>query len=317
MSDRQISILIVDDARFSSAVVDRTFTAAGYSRLRHASSAREALARLEEHPADLVVADWLMPEMDGLALTRHIRQLDEAANRYTYIILLTAREGVQALRTAFDEGVDDFVNKSAMSEQLLPRVMAAERLLRIHNQALADNQRLIEANARLRKHSTVDPLTGFGNRQYALRRLDEALRQADSRGGAACMLVLRINDLQSLDTQHGSTLAQQLVLALSRRLKQLVRPMDILARVTPDTFCLITHQMEREHCSPATFRRLYEGLNHHAYKTAGGFMQVSVSIAMSSASAADVDAASMLDRCMRGLEKSRENQRIIEQPVSS
>lgn len=315
MSDRQIDILIVDDARFSSAVVDRTFTAAGYTRLRHASSAREALARLEEAPADLVVADWLMPEMDGLALTRHIRQLDEAANRYTYIILLTAREGVQALRTAFDEGVDDFVNKSSMSEQLLPRVMAAERLVRIHNRALQDNQRLIEANARLRRQSGVDPLTGFGNRPYAVRRLDEALRQAGSRGGAACLLALRIDDFEGLDARHGNALMQQLVLALSRRLKQLVRPMDILARVTPDTFCLITHQSDREHCAPATFRRLYEGLNHHAYKTAGGFMQVSVSIAMSHASAGEVDAQTMLERCLGGLNRARENRRIVEQAV--
>src|SRR5690554_1434041 len=126
MSDRDISILVVDDAKFSSAVVGRTLKAAGYTDIRHASSAHAALKLLEERPVAILVADWLMPEMDGLELTRRVRQLDEASNRYTYVILLTAREGVQALQTAFDEGVDDFVNKSAMNDQLLPRVMAAE-----------------------------------------------------------------------------------------------------------------------------------------------------------------------------------------------
>lgn len=311
-----INILIVDDAKFSGAVVSRTLSTAGYTDVRHASSAAEALKKLEERSADLVIADWLMPEMDGLELTRRIRQLDEAVNRYTYIILLTAREGVAALQQAFDEGVDDFVNKSVMSDQLLPRVMAAERLLRIHNRALVENQRLIEANARLRKHTTLDPLTGFGNRQYAVKRLEDALRQARTRGGSACLLVMRINDFDRLETEQGKSMMQQLVLAMSRRLRQLVRPMDILARISPDTFCLITHQSEADHCTPGSFKRLYEGLNHRAYKTAGGFLQAAVSITLSSVlNEVELEAETMLTRSMRGLDSSREFKRIIEQPV--
>ena len=162
MSNRDSSILIVDDAKFSSEVVSRTLTSSGFTDVRHAMSAAEALQKLEERVASLVIADWLMPEMDGLELTRRIRQLDEQVNRYTYIVLLTAKEGVSALQKAFDEGVDDFVNKSAMNDQLLPRVMAAERLLRIHNRSLVENQRLLDMNTRLRKHNTIDPLTGSG-----------------------------------------------------------------------------------------------------------------------------------------------------------
>lgn len=316
MNSRDISILIVDDAKFSSAVVGRTLTTSGYTDVRHASSAAEALVKLEERNASLVIADWLMPEMDGLGLTRRIRQLDEQVNRYTYIILLTAKEGVNALQKAFDEGVDDFVNKSAMNDQLLPRVMAAERLLRIHNRALVENQRLIDTNSRLRKHTTLDPLTGFGNRQYAVKRLEDALKQARTRGGAACMLTMRIDGYQEMETRQGKNLVQQLVLTMSRRLKQLVRPMDILTRVTPDTFCLITHQPDIENCTPSSFRRLYDGLNHRAYKTAGGFLQASVSITICHiAEHGEIDADLMIHRAMRGLENSREFKRIIEQPV--
>lgn len=316
MSSRDISILIVDDAKFSSAVVSRTLTTSGYTDVRHAMSAAEALQKLEERSASLVIADWLMPEMDGLELTRRIRQLDEQVNRYTYIMLLTAKEGVSALQTAFDEGVDDFVNKSAMNDQLLPRVMAAERLLRIHNRALVENQRLIELNTRLRKHTTIDPLTGFGNRQYAIKRLDDAIKQARTRGGAACLLVMRVDDFEVIESRQGKNLAQQLLLTMSRRLRQLVRPMDTLARIGPDTFCLVTHQGDQDICTPGSFRRLYEGLNHRAYKTAGGFLQASVSISLSSVGeAAQLDAELMLNRCLRGLDGSREFKRITDQPV--
>src|SRR3990167_2668593 len=79
------SILIVDDARFSSAVVNKALATAGYTDVRAVTSAQAGLKALEERPASIVIADWLMPEMDGLELTRQIRQLDEASNRYTYV----------------------------------------------------------------------------------------------------------------------------------------------------------------------------------------------------------------------------------------
>ena len=317
MNPRDVSILVVDDAKFSSAVVGRTLKAAGYTDIRHASSASAALGLMEERPVSILVADWLMPEMDGLELTRRVRQLDEAANRYTYVILLTAREGVSALKTAFDEGVDDFVNKSSMNDQLLPRIMAAERITRLHNRILVENQRLIDANARLRKQTTVDPLTGYGNRQYGLRRLEDALRQARQRGGAACLLMIRIDEYAQLEKQHGKALLQQLVLAFSRRLRQLVRPLDVLARVGPDHFCLITHLADAGQATPGSFRRLYDGLNHRAYKTAGGFFQLSVSMTLTKCGDRDdIEPELLLTRSVRGLDAARDSKRIVEQSVA-
>lgn len=306
-----LSILIVDDAKFSSAVVRKNLANGGYRDIRNASSASEGLEALEERPADIIIADWLMPEMDGLELTGRVRQLDEADNRYTYVILLTAREGAGALQEAFEQGVDDFINKSSMNEQLLHRIYAAERLVMLQNRLLTDNQRLIEANARLRKHSILDPLTGFGNRQYALRRLDDALRQASARGGAACLLLIRIEELDELGGR-GQGLLNQVLLAFSRRLKQLVRPMDILARLGPDTFAVITHQPDMARCTPGSFRRIYEGLNHRAYKTTAGFSQLQVSMSLCAVAEGGVRPDQMLHSAGKVLPDSRELGRISE-----
>lgn len=313
MTVRETRILIVDDAKFSSAVVERALKAAGYRDIRHATSAQSALQQLEEKSADILIADWLMPEMDGLALTRRVRQLEESSNRYTYILLLTAKEGVGALKTAFDEGVDDFVNKSAMNEQLVPRVMAGERLTRLHNRMLVENQRLIELNARLRKSSTLDALTGYGNRSYAMKRLDDAMRQARQRGGAASLLLIRIANYAETEARAGRQLTQQLVLAFSRRLRQMVRPMDTLARLSPQDFCLITHQSDQQYCTPASFRRIHEGLNHHAYKTSGGFMQLSVASLVGFVDQHQEVASEVLLRAMeQQLSEVPDNNRVLE-----
>ena len=76
MPNPQLSILVVDDTKFSSAVIGHTLSQAGYSNIRFASSAMDALRMHEEQPASVMVADWLMPEMDGLELTTRIRQTD-------------------------------------------------------------------------------------------------------------------------------------------------------------------------------------------------------------------------------------------------
>ena len=138
MSSSDLPILVVDDAKFSTTVITRNLKAGGYTNISHAVCAKDAIIIQQENPASIIIADWLMPEMDGLEMTKRIRQMEEASNRYTYVIMLTARDGIDALKHAFDEGVDDFVNKAAMQQQLLPRVFAAERLVNNQNRLLRD-----------------------------------------------------------------------------------------------------------------------------------------------------------------------------------
>src|SRR5690606_40343666 len=112
MPNPQLSILEVDDTKFRCAVIRHTLSPTGYTDTRCASSAMAALAMHEERAARVMVADWLMPEMDGLKLTTRIRQRDEPTHHYTYVMLLTAREGDNVLGPAFDRGLDDFLSNS-------------------------------------------------------------------------------------------------------------------------------------------------------------------------------------------------------------
>ncbi|MDF3030215.1 MAG: response regulator with domain [Moraxellaceae bacterium] len=276
MPNADTSILVVDDTKFSSAMVNRVIARAGYQDVRHAHSAATALQMLEERPARILIADWLMPEMDGLELTARVRQLDEANNHFTYVLLLTAKEGMEALSEAFEQGVDDFLNKSGMQEQLLPRLLSAERITSLQNRLLAENQNLIEANAKLKKLSPFDGLTGLGNRAYAERRLEESLKHVSSRGGAACYMLLTIASFDVMRKQHPPVILSQLLLAVSRRLRQLVRPLDVVTRISPNQFAIITNQPSIEHCDGKNYRRLYDGINLKAFKTSAGFLSLKV-----------------------------------------
>ncbi len=280
MPNPDISILIVDDAKFSNIMIHRLLKSAGYTDIRQASTSQEALRLIEQRPAQILLADWLMPEMDGLALTQAVRQIDEASNHFTYIILLTAREGQDVLLNAFEQGVDDFINKALMSGQLLARLAAAERTSSMQNRLLHDYQSILDVNNKLKELSSIDPLTGLGNRTQAQRRLDETIRHCNARGGACCYLLISLNNMDQLKKNHDSKAMGQLLIGIARRLRQLVRPLDEVARIAPNQIAIINIQQTVQSCTPETFQRILDGVNLKAYKTSTGFISVKASMSM-------------------------------------
>lgn len=119
-------VLIAEDDPVSRRVLTGTLEALGHAPVV-ASEGRWAWARFQEQPADIVITDWMMPELDGLALTRLIRAAQR--ERYTYIILLTALTGRDHYLEAMDAGADDFVTKPVDRLELQARLRVADRIL--------------------------------------------------------------------------------------------------------------------------------------------------------------------------------------------
>ena len=280
MPNPHLSILVVDDAKFSSVMIGRALSKAGYEDIRFASSASAALTLLEQRPANVLLADWLMPEMDGLELTAQVRQQDEMSSHYTYIVLLTGRDGENVLATAFDHGVDDFISKSAMHEQLVPRVYAADRLCGTLQRLIQENRLLTENIASLEKRNQVDPITGLGNTRYLRQRLGDCLRQLESRGGTLCYLLIGLPEIAGQRQRYGEQFYRELLRGVARRLQQLVRPLDTLTRLDDSHFGLLAMIDNPEECSPSSFKRLHEGLNIKAFKTSEGVISLKAGIGL-------------------------------------
>ncbi|MEK0362226.1 GGDEF domain-containing response regulator [Pseudomonas sp. CBC3] len=280
MPNPQLSILVVDDAKFSSVMIGRALSKAGYEDIRFANSASAALELIEQRPANVLLADWLMPEMDGLELTTQVRQQDEMSHHYTYIILLTGRDGQDVLSKAFDHGVDDFIGKSVMNEQLVPRVYAADRLCGSLQRLMRENRLLTENIASLENRNLIDPITGLGNMRHLRQRLGDSLSHIESRGGALCYLVIGLPELLDQRERYGELLHHELLRGIARRLGQLVRPLDTLTRLDDHHFGLLALVDDLRGCSPSSFKRLHEGLNLKAFKTSEGFISIKAGIGL-------------------------------------
>jgi diguanylate cyclase (GGDEF)-like protein len=312
MPNPHLSILVVDDTKFSSAIIGRALKIAGYLDVRFASSALEALTLQELRPASVVLADWMMPEINGLELTNRIRQLDEMTHHYTYVILLTGREGENVLGEAFESGVDDFINKASMHEQLVPRVYAADRLCNTLQRLLQENHLLTQNISSLEQRNLVDPLTGLGNTRLLQQRLHDSLRQLGSRGGALCYLLIGLQEAGELREQYGESFHSELLHGVARRLQQHVRPLDVLTRLDDSHFGLITLMENLQECAPNSFKRLHEGLNLKAFKTSEGFisLKAGISLVAMDASALPLTPKDIIDKALQLLPESYNSGRI-------
>lgn len=117
-------ILVVDDSALIRQVISDALAPAGHQVVAAADGA-EALARIAETAPDLIIADVLMPVMDGWALCEEVRRLP-ATHHVPFIFLTTERDVPKRIK-AFEMDADDYVCKPFSKEELVAR---AERLLR-------------------------------------------------------------------------------------------------------------------------------------------------------------------------------------------
>ncbi len=230
----RLAIVIVDDARTGRAFFQRALVPAGYEDVRIAESGARALEMLGERPADVVLADWMMPEMDGLELTARIRELDEHEGHYTALILSTSREGIDALVEAFQAGVDDFLRKPFDARELVARVFAAGKHAHLQNTVLDTERSLSVINDARTRSWAMDTETGLGNRDYFEAQLTTHLMETSMRGGVLCCALA---DLYSV---KGARLDDPLLLARAgRRMMRAVRPIDTVCRLDGARFGLV------------------------------------------------------------------------------
>jgi len=139
------TILVVDDDPKLLKMVYRTLLYEGFS-VGTAENGIAALRILEKKQVDLLVLDWMMPEMDGIELTKALRAMGDD----TPILMLTARDAVEDRVAGLDAGADDYLMKPFAPSELLARVRA---LLRRFKKTAATAQKLSYADI------TLDPVT--------------------------------------------------------------------------------------------------------------------------------------------------------------
>ncbi len=142
----EIKILVVEDDPFFQRVLQKRLIAEGY-RVLTAGDGREGMKAIVTHEPDLVISDWMMPEVDGLELCQAVKTgLRDAA---PYFILLTAKGELSDRLLALQTGADDYLIKPCDQSELMARVRAGLRIVTLTQELRKTVAELTRANAEL------------------------------------------------------------------------------------------------------------------------------------------------------------------------
>ena len=125
------TILVVEDDVALCDLLRAHFEAEGYTVIQEFDGP-SALIAVEQHHPDLIILDWMLPGLDGLAVCRRLRQ-----KYLTPIVMLTARNEEVDQILGLEVGADDYISKPFSIRQVLARVRAILRRVELDSQLSA------------------------------------------------------------------------------------------------------------------------------------------------------------------------------------
>jgi len=153
-----MKILIAEDEKISRRILEMTLIKAGHDVVA-VEDGVEALDAMQKKVPDMLITDWMMPDLDGVELCRRVRDLKLSG--YVYIILLTALTQKENIIQGLDAGADDYITKPFERTELLARVRAGERVIQLEKTLRQKNRELLETLAQVKQLKGLLPICMF------------------------------------------------------------------------------------------------------------------------------------------------------------
>jgi diguanylate cyclase (GGDEF)-like protein len=215
-------VLIADDDRATRTLLRRVMEQEGYGVLV-AATGTEAVRQCGTAVADLILLDYVMPDLDGAEACQQIRALE--CYRATPILIITGLDDDPSIQRALACGASDYLTKPILLPVLRQRVR--------HLLASRRAERLMSYLA------FHDPLTGLPNRTSFNARLDEVLADGQLRGVAHALMYVDLDQFKIVNDSCGHAAGDEFLRQLSFQLQATLRKDDLLARLGGDEFGIL------------------------------------------------------------------------------
>ncbi len=225
MSSQPISVLIVEDDRVSSRILERHLKGWGY-KTYVVQDGEQAWNLFQTRQVEIAILDWIPPGVDGLELGWRMRQkMSPNRGDYVYIILLTARDEKSDLLQGLKAGADDYITKPLDLVELKARLSIARRI--------------VELRRLLKRQADYDSLTGLLNRRRIMETAEQEYARCLREKQPLGLILIDIDDFKAINDSFGHTAGDKILAEVAGRLKRRIRAYDKIGRYGGDELLVV------------------------------------------------------------------------------
>ena len=230
-----MKILIAEDDPTSLMILVAVVSEWGYEPLAVENGA-QALSVLQGDDAPrLLLLDWEMPELNGLALCKLIREED--TSNPPYIILLTGRSNTEDLVTGLKVGANDYIAKPFENAELQARLQVGKRMLDLQDE-------LNRAKEAMAFQANYDELTGLMNRRAVMKSMASEIERSKRNLQPLYICMCDIDHFKHINDTHGHLAGDAVLKEIAQRFNTCLRPYDLCGRYGGEEFLIILNSNE-------------------------------------------------------------------------
>jgi diguanylate cyclase (GGDEF)-like protein len=245
MESTHYKILVVDDEEPMRKLLVALLSQRGHQCVT-ANNGLEALDKMMEAKFDALITDIVMPEMDGIALTRELPKHYQKLP----VMVMTGHNEEYSAEIAITSGAREFINKPFSISEFLIRF---DKMMRDYN-----------GEGALLALSLVDELTGLNNRRSFFVLAEQFLKLSVRTKKGLLLLYIDMDNLKWINDHHGHNEGDQILIDLANLLKKAFRESDVIARIGGDEFVILSESTDEN--GEIVMNRLYENIKDYNAK---------------------------------------------------
>jgi diguanylate cyclase (GGDEF)-like protein len=243
VQNNKSTILVVDDQPADLETL-LSFLKQQHLHVRIASSGEQALHVLSKYPADIILLDVKMPDMDGFETCRLIKENKESAD--IPIIFMTPMDSIDDKVTAFESGGVDYIIKPFQQVEVLARINTHITLRKKGQELEKALSEVTRQKKLLEKLSRIDDLTGLFNRRHLNSVIAREFNRSKRHNIELSCLLLDLDFFKRVNDTFGHEFGDFVIQEFAAVIQSSLRISDFAFRYGGEEFLILLPQTETE-----------------------------------------------------------------------
>lgn len=264
--DRPARIFVVDDNPRSSARIAEMLRAGGHTAITLIEAG--GMSDLQKQGVDILLLSMTSRRFDALKLCAHFKMTE--ATRAISILLICDPDDQQRAGKGLELGASDVIFTPVDKQEMLARVRTQARRARYIEMLRERVDRGLEL-------SVIDQLTGLYNRRYMMSQLQQLMQRSVMGGKPVSVMMADIDHFKSVNDTYGHDVGDEVLQEIARRLKENVRPIDIVCRPGGEEFLVIMPETPGD-LACAAAERIRRAVAAEPFKINSGQREITITL---------------------------------------